>query len=162
MKKLFSFISLFVILFSQSAKAQDSAAPKKLNGLLIHYYNIKNSLVAGDAVSAASNAELFINTANTIDYKLISEGNINALLNDATVISESKDLKKQRLVFANFSSNMIAIAKTVTLSPEPVYEAYCPMKKASWLSAEKEIRNPYYGSAMLTCGKVTGTINAKQ
>ncbi|RYF82932.1 MAG: DUF3347 domain-containing protein, partial [Chitinophagaceae bacterium] len=35
---------------------------------------------------------------------------------------------------------------------------YCPMKKALWLSNEKAIKNPYYGSAMLTCGKVTETI----
>jgi hypothetical protein len=28
------------------------------------------------------------------------------------------------------------------------------MKKASWLSNDKAIKNPYYGSAMLTCGNV--------
>jgi hypothetical protein len=32
------------------------------------------------------------------------------------------------------------------------------MKKAYWLSPDKAIKNPYYGSAMLTCGKVTETI----
>jgi hypothetical protein len=35
---------------------------------------------------------------------------------------------------------------------------YCPMKKSNWLSNEKTVKNPYYGSAMLTCGEVTGTI----
>ena len=29
------------------------------------------------------------------------------------------------------------------------------MKKAAWLSSEKQIKNPYYGSSMLTCGEVT-------
>lgn len=38
-----------------------------------------------------------------------------------------------------------------------VYYQYCPMKKAYWLSMEKEIKNPYYGSSMLTCGKVIET-----
>jgi Protein of unknown function (DUF3347). len=33
------------------------------------------------------------------------------------------------------------------------------MKKANWLSSEKEIKNPYYGSTMLTCGSVVDTIN---
>jgi len=33
------------------------------------------------------------------------------------------------------------------------------MKKAVWLSNEKAIKNPYYGSQMLTCGKVVETIN---
>jgi hypothetical protein len=32
------------------------------------------------------------------------------------------------------------------------------MIKTHWLSSEKAIKNPYYGSAMLTCGEVTETI----
>jgi hypothetical protein len=31
--------------------------------------------------------------------------------------------------------------------------AFCPMVKRSWLQKEKQIRNPYYGSSMLTCGE---------
>jgi len=31
-------------------------------------------------------------------------------------------------------------------------------KGADWLSLEKEIRNPYFGSGMLTCGEVTTII----
>jgi membrane fusion protein, copper/silver efflux system len=31
-------------------------------------------------------------------------------------------------------------------------------KGADWLSLEKEIRNPYYGDAMLSCGSVERTI----
>jgi hypothetical protein len=53
---------------------------------------------------------------------------------------------------------MIVLAKAVKLSSDPIYEAYCPMKKASWLSSEKVIKNPYYGSAMLTCGSVRDTL----
>ena len=30
--------------------------------------------------------------------------------------------------------------------------AYCPMVNKPWLQKDKEIRNPYYGAAMLTCG----------
>ena len=32
------------------------------------------------------------------------------------------------------------------------------MADASWLSAEKEIRNPYYGASMLKCGSVKSEI----
>lgn len=161
MKKIIFLLIAIAGFYSSSIQAQDSVAQGKLKTLLTHYFNIKNALVAGDAPAAVDNANLFINTANTIDYKMISEGNLNALLNDATVISETKDLKKQRLFFSSFSANMIAIAKQVKLTDVAIYEAYCPMKKASWLSTEKEIRNPYYGNAMLTCGKVTATIEHK-
>jgi len=139
--------------------AQDSTQKYQLSQLLSQYYNIKDALVAGDGNLASSKAEEFIKTANSIDYKLISEGNINALLKDATPISETKDIKTQREHFANLSNNMATLAKGVKLTADPVYQAYCPMKKANWLSNDKAIKNPYYGNAMLTCGRVVETIN---
>jgi hypothetical protein len=37
-----------------------------------------------------------------------------------------------------------------------LYLDHCPMyndgKGATWISATREIRNPYYGAAMLSCG----------
>ncbi|MEI6945685.1 DUF3347 domain-containing protein [Paraflavisolibacter sp. H34] len=128
------------------------------SGLLPHYYNLKNALVAGDAASAAANAEQLLQTLNTIDYKVISEGSINALLKDATALSSTKDLKKQRTLFANLSRNLSAVAASVRLTARPVYKLYCPMKGAYWLSAEKAVQNPYYGSSMLTCGQVVATL----
>jgi hypothetical protein len=94
----------------------------------------------------------------TVDLKLVNEPGRETLLKDASAISSNKDLKEQRIRFAPFSENMIALAKTVKLSAEPVYQQYCPMKKASWLSKEQGIKNPYYGSAMLTCGSVKATL----
>ena len=93
-----------------------------------------------------------------LDSNAINEASRDALLKDATHISESKDIKHQREHFAPFSDNMIALAKTVKLSTAPVYQQYCPMKKASWLSNQQGIKNPYYGSAMLTCGSVKATL----
>lgn len=144
--------------FVQKAFTQDNSQQNQLSQLLTQYYNIKDALVAGKSTVASAKADEFIKTANTIDYKLISEGNINALLKDATPISENKDIKKQRQHFSNFSNNMATLAKAVKLSSEPIYKAYCPMQKANWLSSSKEIKNPYYGSAMLTCGSVVETI----
>lgn len=157
MKKIFFIVAILATVLTQNSFSQETSKQSQVQ-LLSLYYNIKNALVAGDANSAASNAESFVKTANSIDYKVISEGNINALVKDAGKISEAKDIKKQREYFANFSSNMVAVAKDVKLSEEPIYQQYCPMKKASWLSNEKAIKNPYYGSSMLTCGQVTETI----
>lgn len=138
--------------------AQDSQQQNQLSQVLTQYYNIKDALVAGNGTNASAGAEQFIKTLNTIDYKVVSEGNVNTLLKHATSISETKDIKKQRDQFANLSNNMAALAKAVKLSSQPIYQAYCPMKKANWLSNEQTIRNPYYGSAMLSCGKVVETI----
>jgi len=159
MKKSFFVIALLATVFVQKTFAQDSTQQHQLSQLLTQYYNIKDALVAGNGYLASIKAEEFIKTANSIDYKVISEGNINALLKDATPISETKDNKVQREHFSNLSNNMASLAKSVKLTTEPIYQAYCPMKKANWLSNDKAIKNPYYGSAMLTCGKVVETIN---
>jgi hypothetical protein len=159
MKKILFLVAFFATAFFQNSFAQDSTQQNQLSQLLTHYYDVKNALVAGNAATASTKAGDFVKTLNGIDHKIISEGNAHALLKDAGQISESKDLKKQREYFATFSDNMVALAKTVKLSTETIYLANCPMKKANWLSAEKAIKNPYYGSSMLTCGKVIETIN---
>jgi hypothetical protein len=159
MKKSILVIALLATVFAQKTIAQDSTQQNQLSQLLTQYYNIKDALVAGNGNLVSVKAGEFIKTANSIDYKVISEGNINALLKDATPISETKDIKVQREHFSNLSNNMASLAKSVKLTTEPIYQAYCPMKKANWLSNDKAIKNPYYGSSMLTCGKVVETIN---
>ena len=158
MKKILLFLAITVTVSTTKSFSQDAQQQSQLSQLLTQYYTIKDALVAGNGSNASASAEQFIKTLNTIDYKVISEGNINALLKDATSISETKDVKKQRDQFANLSTNMTALAKAVKLSPQPIYQVYCPMKKANWLSNEQAIKNPYYGSALLTCGKVVETI----
>ena len=158
MKKILLFIAIIATVNFNKSFAQDSQQQNQLSQLLNQYYSIKDALVTGSNTNASASAEQFIKTLNTIDYKVVSEGNINALLKDATSISETKDIKKQRDQFSNLSSNMAALAKAVKLSSQPIYQVYCPMKKANWLSSEQTIKNPYYGSAMLSCGKVVETI----
>ena len=158
MKKIFFIVAIFATAFVQNSFAQDSTITQP-SQLLNSYYNIKNALVAGNANTASINAEEFIKTLNGIDAKIVNDATREALLKDAGQISESKDIKHQREHFATFSTNMYALAKAVKLNTQPVYYTYCPMKKAHWLSSEAAIKNPYFGSAMLTCGKVTETLH---
>ena len=155
MKKTFILVAVVVSISTQPIFAQDNT---KEHQLITEYYKIKNALVVGNANDATTAAKAFLTTANGMNHNIIPEGNINALVKDASGISGTTDITKQRLYFANFSINMAAVAKAVRLTDKPVYYARCPMKKAYWLSNEKAIKNPYYGSAMLTCGEVTETI----
>lgn len=154
----FLIVAFIATILTQGSFAQDSTKQSQLPPLLSFYYSIKNALVAGNAGDAGSAAVLFTKAANTIDYKIISESKVKALVKDAEKISATGDINKQRSLFANFSTNMAAVAKAVKLTGQPIYQAYCPMKKAYWLSSEKEIKNPYFGKAMLTCGEITETI----
>jgi hypothetical protein len=155
MKKLLLLLALTAITLSNRISAQDTA---KASQLLSHYYALKDALVAGNANQAAAFAEAFLKTAHGIHNNASSDANINILVEDAVKISGTKDLIKQRAYFAAFSTNMTTLAKAVKLSGGPVYLAYCPMKKAWWLSGEKAIKNPYYGSSMLSCGEIIDTI----
>jgi hypothetical protein len=155
MNKIFLLLALTAITFANKSFAQDTA---KASRMLSHYYALKDALVAGNANQAAACAEAFLKTANGIPKEVNSDANINMLAEDAGKISGTKDLKKQREYFAAFSTHMTTLAKVVKLSERPVYLAYCPMKKASWLTGEKAIKNPYYGSSMLACGEITDTI----
>jgi hypothetical protein len=158
MKKTFLATCLIPFAVTKSF-AKDMIKLSQPSQLLAEYYQIKDALVAGNAVLASTKAEAFLKIVNSIDYKVILEGNINALVKDAAIISQAKDIKKQRAQFANLSAKMVTLAKAMKLSEEPVYEVYCPVKKANWLNSNKIIKNPYLGSAMLTCGRVVDTIN---
>ncbi|MEO6914277.1 MAG: DUF3347 domain-containing protein [Chitinophagaceae bacterium] len=155
MKKLLLLTAILAVSFSQNIFAQDTT---KANALLSHYYALKDALVTGSSDQAASHAQALQKAVGAIDAKAVSENDIKALVKDAGKISETSDLKKQREYFAGLSTNMATLAKTMKLSDQPIYIAYCPMKKASWLTSEKAIKNPYYGSSMLTCGEITQTI----
>ncbi len=161
MKKIFLFVALIATVF-----AQQSFAQSPVSSLLPSYYDIKNALINSDSQAAAAKAGEFLKAINGIDMKSLPASDMSAFMSfqdklafDARHISESKDIARQREQFANFSANFFKLAKAVKLTDQPVYYAYCPMKKSYWLSADAAIKNPYFGKQMLTCGKVTETLN---
>ena len=156
-KKIFLLVAFIATVFVQQTFAQDSTKTHP-SSLLTSYYNLKDALVSSNANTAVVSATAFINAINSTDKEIIKEESRTALLSDAVAISQTKDLKLQREKFATLSANLFTLAKTVKLTTEPVYLQYCPMKKASWLNNNKAIKNPYYGSAMLTCGSVKETL----
>jgi hypothetical protein len=65
----------------------------------------------------------------------------------------AKDIAAARTAFGEVSDAIEAYAtKTKSTYPAGVRVAYCPMVDKPWLTKDKEIRNPYYGASMSTCG----------
>lgn len=147
--------AILVFAIFQTSYAQETADGNAK--LLNCYYQLKDALVNSDAKSSSGAAQSFLQVLLNDNISSISADLKSKLQKGAQSIAKSDNLEQQRKYFAGLSANMIALAKTVKLSPQPVYEQYCPMQKASWLSNEKEIKNPYYGNAMLTCGSVKST-----
>ena len=81
---------------------------------------------------------------------------------DTEHIEETKVVGHQRDHFNTLSDNMYQLLK-VSKQETPTFYQHCPManngKGANWLSKENAVKNPYYGSQMLTCGKTVETID---
>ena len=159
MKSLITTAVLTLItVFSVNAQKNYSA----LSPILSLYYNVKDALVNSDAKAASAKAGDLTKTINSIDLKTLPAAEQSALgslkdklVSDANNISENNDIGKQKAYFSFVSTNIYSLAKLVRLTDQPVYQQYCPMKKAYWLSNEAAIKNPYYGKQMLSCGKVS-------
>ncbi len=62
-----------------------------------------------------------------------------------------KDIDELRTSFKSLSTVFIKHGKKEEMKKLMVAE--CPMAEAKWIQANGEIRNPYYGKSMLTCGE---------
>ena len=155
MKKLI-FTALFSLFSILNLSAQKSDA--SISKLYQNYLNIKTALATDNSDQASKAANTFIKSASMVDYKVLSEGNLDVLRKNASKIADSRSIETQRESFNGLSQNMISMTKNFKLSDKSVFVQYCPMAEASWLSAEKEIKNPYYGKSMLTCGSVKSEI----
>lgn len=135
-----------------------------LTPVLERYYDLKDALVQGDAALASQKGGQLLEAVNAVDLSRLSDEERKAfapiqakLAYDARHISEVQDIDHQREHFAHLSMNLSTLAKAVKISGSPVYQVYCPMKKAYWLSPSKVISNPYLGTEMPTCGNITAT-----
>lgn len=141
---------------------------KPFQGILDNYFTVKDALVKTDVVSAAEKAAGLVSALNAVKMETLKPADHNIWMNEmkglktaAQEIAGSKAIEKQRAYFATLSTHVYALIKA-SAPAEKVYYQNCPMyndgKGANWLSKESGIKNPYYGSMMLTCGKTVEEI----
>ncbi len=133
-----------------------------------NYFTVKDALVNTDAKAASTKAGDLVKALNTVkmneletDVHMVWMKVMKDLTADAKKIADSKKIEDQRKTLIPLTKNIYALMK-VAKTETPTYYQFCPManggKGANWLSKENEVKNPYYGSEMLTCGKVVETI----
>jgi hypothetical protein len=154
--------ALFVSIFPLFGMSQN---PQAVTPLLHSYLTIKDALIEGNVKDASKNAESFVQILRNTEGKSLSSAEAKTLsvvkekLNRAAEqIAGSNDIVKQREYFSSLSTDIYSLVKASTPMSTPVYQMYCPMKKAYWLSNEEAIKNPYYGKQMLSCGKIVQTL----
>jgi hypothetical protein len=147
------------------SKMGNTKSDAKAEAILSDYFNLKDALIADDTDKAAQTGSKLVTALKAFDtssYSKEDQKELAEIVEDATEhaehISESA-IDHQREHFKTLSkdiTDMIAI----TGSKNTLYEQFCPMydKGSAWLSISDEVRNPYYGSKMLKCGKIQKTI----
>jgi Cu(I)/Ag(I) efflux system membrane fusion protein len=141
----------------------------QLNALLDRYISLKEAYVQSDVKKVIKSALEVQKALANMDIKLLT-GDASKrwmelsfrLNNQLKIIAASDKLEDQRIAFYSFNDDFYIAIKTFGLMGKTIYYQYCPMtnngKGAYWLSETKDIRNPYYGESMLTCGETKETL----
>lgn len=138
---------------------------KDFKKVLQSYLQMKNAFVKSDSEQVSAFAKATSKSLKSIaigSLGQMEQSHINKSIEMLDAIAKNEDLENQRDHFVVLNENMVVIAMNID-GATPIYVQKCPMannnKGAVWLSTEKDIKNPYYGDAMLTCGSVIEKIN---
>lgn len=138
---------------------------KDFKKVLQSYLQMKDAFVNSDAEKVSAFAKATSKSLKAIPMGSLGQmeqSHIEKSIEMLNAIAQNEDLENQRDHFVVLNENMVVIAMNVE-GASPIYVQKCPMannnKGAVWLSTEKDIKNPYYGDAMLTCGSVIEEIN---
>ena len=167
---------------TETAKAPEAPAPVRSNmndtatgklvAVITHYYALKNALVATNEAGTKSAAADLATTAKDLQGYLLTRygmpGPLKPFLDTVIMGTRTiaditdKTCEPQRLAFGTISSAVYGLITNAEIRNMHIYHEFCPMafneKGATWLSAESEIKNPYFGDKMLECGEVTDSI----
>ncbi len=132
------------------------------------YLKIKNALVNDDKSGATSGATDLLKAFSDFDMtKLSKEQHTeymdileNAQEQAEHIVKSPIDHQREHFdVLTEDINDIISLLGT----EKTLYLQFCPMynnnKGGKWLSEVKEIKNPYFGSKMLTCGSIKKQIN---
>lgn len=144
-------------------------AKKSLQPLFENYFKLKTALSDDDFNRAKAAGKAMNASLAKVDMNLFKGDAHDTWMKQSASLKESlqhtehlKDIAAIRDNFMAISNSMIGIVESFDPITSTVYIQHCPMansnKGADWLSEVKEIRNPYFGESMLTCGETTKTI----
>jgi Cu(I)/Ag(I) efflux system membrane fusion protein len=129
------------------------------------YFKMKDAFIASEASQVSALAKTTLEKMKAIEVSglgKIENSHLSKSIEMLGAISSNSDVKKQRAQLVVLNENLVALAMNIKSPLETLYVQKCPMansnKGAIWLSMDEEIKNPYYGDAMLTCGSVIDSI----
>jgi len=145
----------------RSAEARLPEGGRALDATLTAYLEVQRHLASDDAEGLIQGWSDLVGGAQ----QLASDGNPEMRAAAKRMLEatrpapkEIEDARERFKVISAAASELLQHAIPSAEVAPTLYEAYCPMAKASWLQAGTSIMNPYYGASMLDCGSIRKTI----
>lgn len=138
---------------------------KQLDQVTKDYFEIKNQLVLNDVKLSTKAASRLYKTLDQVSTSSLEENALKIwtqqksdLMSHLKNMERSQDINEIRLDFSFLTQLITEMVEIFGLHSGEIFVDYCPMafndKGGYWLSEFEEIKNPYYGDAMLKCGVV--------
>lgn len=133
--------------------SQPSAGPwpssAQFAPLIPSYLEIQQALSADRLTNVVDAARAILRVADTIGPAA------QPVADAARDVEHAPDLATTRAAFGPLGDAVMLLAQHADADlGREVHVAYCPMLRKYWLQKGEAIRNPYYGSAMLDCGRL--------
>ena len=128
--------------------AEKTTAPDAAKPVYEHYLKIQTALADDTLNGVAENAAAISKAVRqSADQQWPDQ-----LAAQSDALAKATSLDAAREALKSVSKSLIEDWATHPSLADQYQRAYCPMAKAAWLQAGSEIRNPYFGKAMLSCG----------
>ena len=156
-----------------SAAKVNSEFRHQLGKVLEGYLSLQKALAADQADQAVQEAKKTLDAVSAVDMTLITgqnhmdwmkhEAELKRILSNVVSTKEIEGIRKD---FAELSERIISTVKQFKASSATLYQFKCPMafdnQGATWLQADEETANPYFGKMMLRCGDVIEVIPGQE
>lgn len=140
MKAISSALLVTLSLISANAFAA-SATNNEMKEVLASYLKIQEALGADSLDQVQVEAAKIAKRASNPQIKASAQ----SLSHDTTLDAARSDFKRLSVAMDKWAEKN---------KPEGVQRMSCSMAKAPWLQKRGEIKNPYYGKQMQSCGEV--------
>jgi Cu(I)/Ag(I) efflux system membrane fusion protein len=169
---LASFQAQMGVSHEHGVQSADEISPEfrhQLGKVVEGYLAVQKALAADKADQAVQEAKRALDAVAAVDMTLVSgQDHMDWMKHEAELkrvlsrMVEAKEIEAIRQDFAELSELIISTVKQFKVSSVTLYQFKCSMafdnQGATWLQANEETANPYFGKMMLRCGDVIEVI----
>ncbi|MBK6949188.1 MAG: efflux RND transporter periplasmic adaptor subunit [Haliscomenobacter sp.] len=138
---------------------------KQWSEVIRNYLLLKDAMVATKLTSGQKAADALVKSLNqvdpsgsTLELQAFWENQVGSMKAHTRNIAEASMMEIQRKQFFFLSELVIRNVRSLGSGDQPLFLQHCPMafnnQGGDWVSAQRQIMNPYFGDEMLHCGIV--------